>query len=63
MKIRQSFNAWGGLIGFLIGFCGILILVGFFKMTWSFWSGLADAALPDDYQSVVGKMISKGNNS
>lgn len=52
MLIRHGFNAWGGLVGFLIAVCGVLILVGFFKLTWGFWSRLGASAMPKNYDGL-----------
>lgn len=38
-KIRKPMNA-GNFIGLGIGICAILIIIGLFKLTWSFWAGL-----------------------
>lgn len=52
VQIRQSFNAWGALVGFLIGLSIMAIGYGFFKLTWGFWENLAGAAFPDSYDGL-----------
>lgn len=47
MQQRQGINA-GHIIGLLIGICVILILIGFFKLTWGFWSDILGMANMND---------------